>query len=436
MVARGPRVAPCAVHSGTDMTKNRPTTAGPRALRASAIALLLAVGVGGTASIALIGSCANQEYYESQTAARTAYEAAESARRAADAAAVAALELRLSNDRLGESADKLRNVITGEGFARRVPMRDEGAPAVNTAPANVAPAPTATNSTQAPSTPQNSTASTPQGVVPALRESTTATTKGTEAAHTLAAQQQELTKSQQELSRSQQDLTKSQHELAEATKSLTDAVKDIRPAPSKDPLSTNIPPENLGGDHEDNMFDMDLAFGATAFLSLVAIAWWSSEARSRAKADARADWLAVSSAACAAIVSIALAGVLYFGVRAYRDGPTPGPHFGIPWFVMAWVWCGMVGVGLLVMWIAALAGFWSRLGATAAHVAAARANDRPDTWRLWMIILAIGALPASGLLVEGRFFLLLCMLLVVVFAIFAGMAMLATARDEVRVVAK
>ncbi len=419
------------------MPKTGPNTAGGRAMRASALVLLLALASGGIASIACIGSCANQPYYESQAAARTAYEAAESARRAADAAAVAAIELRLSNDRLGESADKLRNVITGEGFARRVPIHDDGVSHAgdtkNSSPPTSQPPANAESSA---STPKTSANDDPHGVLPALAGSTKATTEGAVATNALASQQQELAKSQQDLTKAQQELARSQQELTDATKSLSTAVKGMRPTPENVAPSPETPDEGSDRVPQADMFDMDLAFGATAFLSLVAIAWWSSDARARAKADNRADWLAVSSAACAAMVSIALAGVVYFGIRAYRDGPTPGPHYGIPWFVMAWVWCGMVGVGILVMWIAALAGFWHRVGATAADVAAARANDRPDTWRLWMIILAIGALPASGLLVEGRFFLLLCLLLVVVFAIFAGMAMLATARDEAVLIAK
>jgi hypothetical protein len=407
-------------------------------------------------------SCANQEYFETQTAARTAYEAAESARRAADAATVAAIELRLSNDRLGESADRLRNVITGDGMARRLPVTDEGVPVLrNTQVAPepqrvLAPEPTTVSTGQAPVRGTDGTertdavpAATPapsaapaedQGVIQALQANSSASARGADAAAknadataTLVTSQRELIEAHRSLADTQKSLAQSAHDLAAAVKESTAQTKKAMEEQAEAVIDDDADKER---EEASSMFDMDLAFGATAFLSLVALSWWAGDLRARAARDeARSDWLPVTAAAAAAIVSIALAGTAYFGVRIFRDGPTPGPHWGIPWFVMAWVWCGMVAIGLLVMWAVALAGFWNRIGAPRvadAPARTARRDDRPDVWRLWMIVLAIGALPASGLLVEGRFFMLLGMLLIVVFGAFAGMAMLATAREERR----
>lgn len=394
--------------TGIDMTKTGSNSAGKRALRVPALLLLMLMGVGAAASFSGLASCANQEYYETQTAARTAYEAAESARRAADAATVASIDLRMSNDRLGESADKLRNVITGEGFARRVPVRDEaaqqgaqgaqGQPGQDGAPGATSESPSSNSAA-----PAGGPANTPSGAADS------------------------------QVAAAQRDLVQAQRDLVDATRAVAAAVKDARPragAVTPEGALGDVPAERPGHD----MFDMDLAFAAAAFLSLVAIAWWSGEARSRARNEDRAaDWMPVSAAACAAMVSIALAGAVYFGVRIYRDGGSPGPHVGVPFIVMAWVWCGMVAAGLVVMWVSALAGFWSHIGASGLG---GRREERPDIWRLWMIVLAIGVLPAAGLLVQGRFAVLLGMLLIVVFGAMAGMAMLATARDEARLVRK
>lgn len=358
----------------------------------------MAVFAGCVASLSGVASCASQGYYESKAAARTAYEAAESARRASDAATVAAIELRLSNDRLGEAADKLRDVITAEGFGQRVIVTHEG----------TATQPTAVPAQAAQQAPKGNGPS-DLGTVPAQGQGGDGkggTAEGTDSVPGAKTD----------------GMRADNHDRS-------DTGADVDQGPSFE-ISSNRGPQ--GG-----MFDLDLAFGATAFLAMVVISWWAGEARS--KVERMRDWLPVSAAACAAMVSIALAGTAYFGVRIYHDGPTPGLHRGIPWFVMAWVWCGMVGVGLLVMWVNALAGFWNRIGlpgGTDVDVRTGRADGRPDAWRLWMSVLVIGALPAAGLLYEGRFALLLFMLLVAVYGVFAGMSMLATARDEARAVVK
>lgn len=384
---------------GIDMTKNRPNPVAGGAHRARAVGLLMAVCAGCIASLSGVASCASQGYYESKAAVRTAYEAAESARRASDAATVAAIELRLSNDRLGEAADKLRDVITAEGFGQRVIVGEKGA---DTQPAANGTQPEPANSPKGNGNPES-------GTEPDPRQS-----DGTQnhAAETTEADS---------------GVQSNNKPLSNGTNN--DPGSDVDQGTSFEIASSRGP---RGG-----MFDLDLAFGATAFLAMVVISWWAGEAR--AKVERVRDWLPVSAAACAAMVSIALAGTAYFGVRIFHDGPTPGLHRGVPWFVMAWVWCGMVGVGLLVMWVNALAGFWNRVGlpgGTEPDVRAGRADGRPDAWRLWMSVLVIGALPAAGLLYEGRFALLLFMLLVAVYGVFAGMAMLATARDEARVEVK
>lgn len=384
---------------GIDMTKNRPNPVAGGARRARAVGLLMAVCAGCIASLSGVASCASQGYYESKAAARTAYEAAESARRASDAATVAAMELRLSNDRLGEAADKLREVITADGFGQRVIINEQGAAA--------RPAAGGTHPDQADA---------PKGNGAAENGNEAAPRQGDGTQHHAA-------------DAPQANAGVNADSKASGNGTHNDAGADVDQGTSFEIASIRGP---RGG-----MFDLDLAFGATAFLAMVVISWWAGEAR--AKVERVRDWLPVSAAACAALVSIALAGTAYFGVRIYHDGPTPGLHRGIPWFVMAWVWCGMVGVGLLVMWVNALAGFWNRIGLPGDADPAARAgraDGRPDAWRLWMSVLVIGALPAAGLLYEGRFALLLFMLLVAVYGVFAGMAMLATARDEARVVVK
>lgn len=384
---------------GIDMAKNRPNPVAGGARRARAVGLLMAVCAGCIASLSGVASCASQGYYESKAAARTAYEAAESARRASDAATVAAIELRLSNDRLGEAADKLREVITADGFGQRLIVKEQGATTQSAA-----------NGTQPEQTgPSKENGASNKGSEPNPRRS-----DGTQnhAADTTDASS---------------GVKSGDSPMSDRTNHDADVGID---------QGTSFEIASSGGPR-GGMFDLDLAFGATAFLAMVVISWWAGEARS--KVERMRDWLPVSAAACAAMVSIALAGTAYFGVRIYHDGPTPGLHRGIPWFVMAWVWCGMVGVGLLVMWVNALACFWNRVGLPGGvepDVRAGRADGRPDAWRLWMSVLVIGALPAAGLLYEGRFALLLFMLLVAVYGVFAGMAMLATARDEARVVVK
>ena len=192
---------------------------------------------------------------------------------------------------------------------------------------------------------------------------------------------------------------------------------------------------NVGQDDRDSMFHLDLAFAATALVALIAIAWWTAESPARATvAREPGDWALMSSAACAAMVTIAMAGVAYFGARLLRAGASEHPLWDMPWQARAAAWCGLVGVGVLVMWVGAFAGFWQSVGDidhARGPVRNAGRRSSTDMWRLWMSILAVGVLPALGLIIEGRFPLLLGMLLVLVFAVFAGGAVLVAGREEV-----
>jgi hypothetical protein len=434
--------------------------------------LALVIGAGAA-------SCASQGYYESTVAARTAYEAAESAKAAAYAATVAALDMHESNLRATRAVGDLTTALTGPAK-----VRGDGA-ATPVGAGTVLPAPARTdgqgshmgvvggNSAEqaaeaftmqtvkalapavSPFAPEvaaeqqaQAQGEEPAGVVPLVHQ-TNATLER------VIASQDRLTAAAEKIGAASERIVTQTEKVAASTEKLVASAdklssKGDRVAASADvvlsrlaesskareetvlpPVVTPVPPR------DDSHRTLALAFASFAIVAMLGVGWWTERAR-RASRESRdwGDWLLVSSAGGAAVTSIGLIGALYFAVRIFKGEPQDNPLWNIPWQTMAWLWASMVLVGLLGMWIMALAGFWSRLG-DVDHTRRAQSNvvevpsTRHEVWRLWVAVLVIGVVPALGMLAMARADLLLDMFLVLVFAVFGGAAVLLSGREEV-----